>query len=51
MHISATVKNRNARHEVSVATGDSVKPLNVPCGESRATIDAFGHSRSHSSTS
>ena len=33
MHISATVKNGNARHEVSVATGDSVKTLNIPSRE------------------
>jgi organic hydroperoxide reductase OsmC/OhrA len=34
MHISASVKNGIARHEVSVVTGDSRKTLNVPCRES-----------------
>jgi organic hydroperoxide reductase OsmC/OhrA len=33
MHISATVKNSKARHEVSVATGDSDKTLSIPCRE------------------
>jgi len=30
MHISATVRNKQAHHEVAVATDDSVKTLTVP---------------------
>ena len=33
MHICATVKNSNARHDVSVATSGSVKTLAVPARE------------------
>lgn len=31
MHISATVRNSQAQHEVSVATDDTTRTLEVPC--------------------
>lgn len=39
MHISASVRNSRAVHKVSVSTGDSTKPLDIP-----SRVTGFGSS-------